>query len=87
MRYPGDRYDGTLRRAGAGAWPLLNFWMSIYYIKSGNRREARKYFDWVIERVDKKLPEQIKNNNPSSIIPLTWSHAMFIIASKFLGYV
>lgn len=87
MRYPGDRYNGTLRKTGAGAWPLLNFWMSIYYIKSGNKKEARKYYDWVIKRVDKKLPEQIKNNKPTSIIPLAWSHAMFIIASKFLGYI
>jgi GH15 family glucan-1,4-alpha-glucosidase len=37
-----------------------------------------------LERVEKKLPEQIKNGKPASIVPLAWSHAMFIIAGKFL---
>jgi GH15 family glucan-1,4-alpha-glucosidase len=87
MRYPGDQYNGKFRKSKAGTWPLLNFWLSIYYIKYGKKNEAKKHFDWVIERVDKKIPEQIENNKPSSIIPLAWSHAMFIISSKFLGYI
>ncbi|MDI6798405.1 MAG: hypothetical protein QMD12_00165 [Candidatus Aenigmarchaeota archaeon] len=84
MRYKGDRYAGFLRREVAGAWPILNFWLSIYYSKSGDREEAFKYFNWVIERVEEKLPEQIKNGETASITPLAWSHAMFIIAGKFL---
>jgi len=84
IRYKGDKYVGKLRRDRAGAWVLLNFWMSIYFSKLGNRKKALKYFDLVIERVNNKLPEQIKNGEPVSIIPLAWSHAMFIIAGKFL---
>ena len=89
-RYPKDKYDGRMSFGelcleGGGAWPILNFWISIYFCLAGKRQEALKYFNWVVERVEKKLPEQIKNGKPASIIPLAWSHAMFIIAGKFLG--
>jgi GH15 family glucan-1,4-alpha-glucosidase len=30
------------------------------------------------------LPEQIKEEKPYSIIPLAWSHSMFVIAAKFI---
>jgi GH15 family glucan-1,4-alpha-glucosidase len=69
---------------GGGAWPVLNFWLSIYFCLAGKKQEAIKYFSWILERVEKKLPEQIKNGKPASIVPLAWSHAMFIIAGKFL---
>jgi len=89
VRYIGDKYDGkisslqlTLR--GAGAWPILNFWLSIYFSLLGEKEKAKKYFNWVLERVEDKIPEQIKRNKPASIIPLAWSHAMFVIAGKFL---
>jgi GH15 family glucan-1,4-alpha-glucosidase len=84
VRYKGDRYSGKLKRGEAGAWPLLNFWLSICLSKLGKKEKALEYFNWVIERVEEKLPEQIKYNKPTSIIPLAWSHAMFIIAGKFL---
>lgn len=84
MRYKGDNYAGFLRRKEAGAWPVLNFWLSVYFCLAGNRKEALEYFNWVLERVEEKLPEQIKNGKPASIIPLAWSHAMFVIAGKFL---
>jgi GH15 family glucan-1,4-alpha-glucosidase len=89
FRYPGDRYDGRISfgklcLGGAGAWPVLNFWLSIYYSKAQKKKEALKYFNCVLERVENKIPEQIKNDKPASIIPLAWSHAMFIIAGKFL---
>jgi GH15 family glucan-1,4-alpha-glucosidase len=84
MRYKGDMYDGTLKRRGGGAWPVLNFWLSIYYTLAGDRPKAFRYFNWVLDRVEKKLPEQIIDGRPGSVIPLAWSHAMFVIAGKFL---
>ena len=89
MRYKGDEYDGKisslqLSLKGAGAWPILNFWLSIYFSLLGEKRKAKKYFNWVLERVEDKIPEQIKRNKPASIIPLAWSHAMFVIAGKIL---
>jgi GH15 family glucan-1,4-alpha-glucosidase len=88
-RYPNDKYDGRISfcklcLGGGGAWPVLNFWLSIYFCLAGKKQEAMKYFNWILERVEKKLPEQIKNGKPASIVPLAWSHAMFIIAGKFL---
>jgi len=84
IRYKDDRYVGKLRRGKAGAWPLLNFWLSIYFSKLGKEKKASKYFNWVIERVDEKLPEQVKDGKPFSIIPLAWSHAMFVITGRCL---
>lgn len=92
-RYEQDEYDGWMyetmhRKKGAGAWPVLNFWMSIYYARAGNREKALEYFNWVLEKVEKFIPEQIfENNIQVSVSPLCWSHAMFVIASKELGYI
>lgn len=105
MRYPGDVYCGSVRKGwvtltGAGAWPLLNFWMAIYQYLCNNRKNAERYFRWPLERIDlpreigidvisrgKYIPEQIfKDKTRLSICPLVWSHAMFIIAAKFLRY-
>jgi len=105
MRYPGDVYCGGVRKGwvtltGAGAWPLLNFWMAIYQCLCNNRENAERYFRWPLERIDlprkigidvisrgKYIPEQIfKDKTKLSICPLVWSHAMFIIAAKFLRY-
>lgn len=90
-RYEFDEYDGWMyeemhRKKGAGAWPLLNFWLSIYYSLSGNKNRAEIYYKWVLDRVNKYIPEQIFSNEiQTSVCPLVWSHTMYIIASKFLG--
>ncbi len=92
-RYEHDEYDGWMfqtwhRKKGAGFWPLLNFWMSIVLDKMGRKDDALKYYDKVIDSVDGFIPEQIFNNNiQQSISPLCWSHAMFALASKELGFV
>ena len=91
LRYPGDRYcgsvkDGRVTLTGAGAWPLLNFWMAIYLCMCGEKKDARKYFNWPLERTEQYIPEQIfKDKRKLSICPLAWSHAMFILAADFLG--
>jgi GH15 family glucan-1,4-alpha-glucosidase len=90
QRYEGDEYDGWIyegfhRNKGAGAWPLLNFWASIYFSILGDKKRAKKYFNWVIEKVDDYIPEQIfENDLQVSVSPLAWSHAMFLISGKFL---
>ena len=96
-RYQNDKYDGKielcdLKLGGAGAWPILNYWLSIYFSLKEEKEKALKYFNWVNEKCLKwekeykgYLPEQIKEEKPYSIIPLAWSHAMFVIAAKFIG--
>ena len=85
-RYEKDAYDGwmregKLRRKGAGAWPLLNFWMSIYYEMRGEKEKAEKYNEWVLNRLNSPyIPEQIfENELQKSVCPLVWAHAMFVI--------
>ncbi|MFQ6071568.1 MAG: glycoside hydrolase family 15 protein [Methanosarcinales archaeon] len=86
--YDGWRYYGRLRLKGAGAWPLLNFWMSIYYSIIGDKEKGKKYYQWVLDRTNGYIPEQIfENEIQKSVSPLAWSHAMFAIASKFLEYI
>ena len=94
LRYPGDLYCGGVRKGwvtltGAGAWPLLSFWMSIYHCLCGDKPNAQKHFDWPLARlVGQAIPEQIfKDKSKPSITPLLWSHAMFVIAAKFLGHI
>jgi GH15 family glucan-1,4-alpha-glucosidase len=92
MRYKNDRYDGRVKwdklvLSGGGAWPILNFFASIYFSKLGDKEKALKYFNWVIKRVDENIPEQIKENKSASINPLAWSHAMFIISAKELNLI
>jgi glucoamylase len=93
LRYPGDRYCGGVRKGwvtltGAGTWPLLSFWMSIYYSLCGDNKNAKTFFDRPLERINKYIPEQIfEDKSRPSISPLIWSHAMFVIAAKFLGHI
>jgi GH15 family glucan-1,4-alpha-glucosidase len=62
--------------------------MSIYYSLCGDSENAREFFNQPLERIDKYIPEQIfGDNSHPSVTPLIWSHAMFVIAAKFMGYV
>jgi GH15 family glucan-1,4-alpha-glucosidase len=91
-RYEGDDYDGWMykksihRKKGAGYWPLLNFWMSIYYMKKGDKVKARSYFDKVLRDVGgPHIPEQVFSNDVQvSVKPLAWSHAMYVISASNL---
>ena len=93
LRYPADRYCGGVRKGwvtltGAGTWPLLSFWMSVYYSLCGDNENAGKFFDRPLKRIDKYIPEQIfEDKSRRPITPLIWSHAMFVIAAKFLGHI
>jgi GH15 family glucan-1,4-alpha-glucosidase len=92
LRYPGDKYCGRVKNGwvtltGAGSWPLLSFWMSIYFSLAGDKKNAMKHFRSPLYNIDEYIPEQIfENKKQSSITPLLWSHAMLIIAAKFLGH-
>ncbi len=93
LRYPRDLYCGGVHKGwvtltGAGAWPLLSFWMSIYCSLCGDRVNAEKHFNWPLGKIDNFLPEQLfKDKSKASISALLWSHAMFVIAASFLGYI
>ncbi|MBN1803753.1 MAG: glycoside hydrolase family 15 protein [Sedimentisphaerales bacterium] len=92
LRYPGDKYCGRVKNGwvaltGAGSWPLLSFWMSIYFSFANDKQNAVKYFKRPLYKINEYIPEQIfENKKQSSVTPLLWSHAMFIIAAKFMGH-
>lgn len=91
-RFQFDYYDGEgSAQEGGGAWPVLNFWMSIYWRLAGKEQKAREYFFWVVDRVVTEaekyhgyLPEQIFDDARVGIYPLAWSHAMFVLAADML---
>ncbi|MCX7779224.1 MAG: hypothetical protein N2259_03230 [Patescibacteria group bacterium] len=75
---------------GGGAWPILNFWLAIYWLLRKNRKKALSYYQWVVKKVRKFnyfIPEQIFEDFRIGLYPLAWSHAMFIIASQYLGFI
>jgi glucoamylase len=94
-RYEHDEYDGWINdgrqmNKGSGAWPLLNFWLSIYYSIKQDEINAKKYYCWVLSKLKDNLfiPEQIFSNNLQvSVSPLLWSHTMFFLATKHLNLV
>jgi glucoamylase len=92
LRYPDDLYCGGVKNGwvtltGAGAWPILSFWMSIYFSLCGDKKNALKHFLWPLRRLEKYFPEQIfEKKAKCSISPLVWSASMFIIAADYLGY-
>lgn len=90
-RFEFDYYDGEgTAQEGGGTWPVLNFWMSIYWTLRGDKNKALKYYNWVLDRIDKYndfLPEQIFEDFRKGIYPLAWSHAFFILASQHLGFI
>ncbi|MCK4968250.1 MAG: hypothetical protein KAS12_04280 [Candidatus Aenigmarchaeota archaeon] len=89
-RYQFDYYDGEgSAQEGSGGWPILNFWLSIYWSLKKDKKKALAYYRWVIMRLestDGYIPEQIFDDFRIGVYPLAWSHAMFVIASHFLGY-
>lgn len=76
-RYYTDNY------IGGNPWIISTLWLALYHIKAGQIEKAKGYFNWAVKHRTKLdfLPEQIDKNtgNPAWVIPLTWSHAMFII--------
>ena len=82
QRFENDHYmNGNPR-------PIANLWMTLYYLKVGQKKKAKETFDFVIKTVGKHyfLGEQIDNTTlkPNWVIGLGWAHAMFIIVLEEL---
>jgi GH15 family glucan-1,4-alpha-glucosidase len=84
IRYEGDTYNG-----GYNPWVIANLWMANYYIESGEKKKAKECFEFVVKTASPYglLGEQVNNETmqPSWIIGLTWSHAMFVIVLNKLN--
>ena len=82
IRYEGDTYNG-----GYNPWVIANLWMANYYIEAGEKKKAKECFEFVVKSASPYglLGEQVNNETmqPSWIIGLVWSHAMYInVVSK-----
>lgn len=76
-RYEHDNY------VGGNPWVLTTLWVALYYIKVKEFEKAKAYFEWAIKSRTELdlLPEQVhrETGKPEWVIPLTWSHAMFVL--------
>lgn len=84
-RFQFDYFDseGTAWEGG-GAWPVLNCWLAIVLNRMGESERANAYFSWVVDHVDRFIPEQIFTDFRVGISPLVWSHALFVLAADEL---
>lgn len=77
-RYEGDSY------AGGNPWVLGTLWLSIFHSLQGEKTEALKLIKWAEKNSSQAelLPEQVHrlNGGPEWVLPLSWSHAMYILA-------
>ncbi len=75
-RYENDGYiDGN-------PWILTTLWVALYHAKTGNFNKAKEYLFWAANGKTELglLPEQVNRDTgkPEWVIPLTWSHAMYV---------
>ncbi|KAL5608417.1 hypothetical protein FOBRF1_008914 [Fusarium oxysporum] len=77
-RYDNDSYGG------GNPWPLATLWLAIYEGERGNKKEAKRLVEWVVDHstVAGLVPEQVHRieGHPVASVPLSWSHAMVAIA-------
>ena len=75
-RYENDTY------IGGNPWILTTLWVALYYSKIGSYSKAKEYLFWAANGRTEMglLPEQINRDTgkPDWVIPLTWSHAMYV---------
>ncbi|WP_035157569.1 glycoside hydrolase family 15 protein [Cohnella thermotolerans] len=82
-RYENDSY------IGGNPWILTTLWLAQYRACSGRVDEARKLLDWAVRHRTYAglLPEQVDRHTGETawVVPLTWSHAMFILTVHLIA--
>lgn len=82
-RYENDIY------IGGNPWVLTTLWLAHYRIQTGSIDDAKRLLQWVLDHRTETglLPEQVDKNTGETawVVPLTWSHAMFILTVFMLA--
>ncbi|WP_127531497.1 glycoside hydrolase family 15 protein [Paenibacillus kobensis] len=82
-RYEDDHY------IGGNPWILTTLWLAHYRIQTGSYEEAKRLLQWAVEHQTETglLPEQVDRTtgNTAWVVPLTWSHAMYVLAVTMLA--
>jgi hypothetical protein len=77
LRYTGDHYRG------GNPWILTTLWVGALELAMGDLAAARTRLDWVHAKATPlgMLAEQVhrETGRPSWVIPLGWSHAMYLL--------
>jgi glucoamylase len=79
LRYEGDAY------VGGNPWVLAALWLGLYRRQVGDGEGLRRALDYA-RRVATPLgllPEQVTDEgDPAWVVPLAWSHAMFVLCAR-----
>jgi glucoamylase len=78
-RYAGDTY------AGGNAWVLTTLWLGLARRAGGDLAGHERALRFACEAQTELglLPEQVADDgSPAWVLPLTWSHAMLVIAAR-----
>jgi glucoamylase len=79
MRYAGDTY------AGGNRWVLAALWFGLWHRQVGDEPGLVRSLEHALEVQTELglLPEQVtKSGDPAWVVPLAWSHAMLLLASR-----
>ncbi|MEM0272221.1 MAG: glycoside hydrolase family 15 protein [Thermoprotei archaeon] len=89
-RYEGDWYMRTTQDGPGNPWVITTLWAAQYKILCGaqrDRAEAMRLIEWCCDHAPSTgvLPEQfdLATGQPTSVAPLTWSHAEFVRTVQF----
>jgi GH15 family glucan-1,4-alpha-glucosidase len=82
------RYEQDPYRQG-NPWILCTLWLGLYRARIGDCQGAAECLDWALKHrtVLDLLPEQVDKvtGEPAWVVPLTWSHAMFVLLALDLA--
>ena len=79
MRFEGDTY------AGGNPWILATLWLGLWHRLVGDDAGHRRALEYAVRRQTSVglLPEQAtRDGRPAWVVPLTWSHAMLVLAAR-----
>lgn len=76
-RYEDDHY------IGGNPWILTTLWHALEANRRGEKEKVKDALEWVLQHQTETglLPEQVDKDTggPAWVVPLTWSHAMYVL--------